>query len=243
MAQGRSHHYVYDSNVYKQSFIRAFEKFYGAPEEWTIIALLPSYEEQGNSSLIYMVDHLIKTSRSELSGFYRDHETISGLLSRLNHQGRQVILFGVSYALLDLVEFAQFNLPDLVVMETGGMKGRRKEMTKEELHYNLKKGFGVSGIHSEYGMTELLSQGYSTGDEWFDFPLWIRPVLRSTNDPLALLQEGHKTGGVNMIDLANIYSCSFIATQDLGRMEDGRLKIMGRFDHSDTRGCNLLVDH
>lgn len=240
-ATGRSHHYVHDIKLYERSFLTTFKQFYGSPEEWTIIALLPSYQEQGNSSLIYMVDKLIELSQNENSGYYLNSEDTSGVLKSLPDQGSKTLLFGVSYALLDLIESQTFNLPNLSVMETGGMKGRRKELTKTELHDLLKEGFSVVGIHSEYGMTELLSQGYSKEDEWFDFPKWMKPSLRKTNDPLSSIEQDGKTGGVNIIDLANVYSCSFIATQDLGRMENGRLKIMGRFDHSDTRGCNLLV--
>lgn len=240
-ATGRSQHYVYDTELYERSFTTTFKQFYGAPEDWTILALLPSYQEQGNSSLIYMVDKLIQLSTDEKSGYYQNVEAASEVLSQLPNQGKNVLLIGVSYALLDLVESSHFDLPNLVVMETGGMKGRRKELTKTELHNILKLGFNVSSIHSEYGMTELLSQGYSKGDEWFELPKWMKVSLRITNDPLSLVENDSKTGGVNIIDLANVFSCAFIATQDLGRIENGRLKIMGRFDHSDTRGCNLLV--
>lgn len=240
-ATGRSHHYVQDLNLYESSFLNTFQQFYGDPKEWIILALLPSYQEQGNSSLIYMVDKLIQLSESATSGYYQDLKITSDTLSDLEHSGKKVLLIGVSYALLDLLEHQRFDLPALTVMETGGMKGRRKELTKKALHELLKEGFGVNNIHSEYGMTELLSQGYSKGNEWFEFPNWMRPSLRKTNDPLSAVSGEGKTGGVNIIDLANIYSCAFIATQDLGRMENGRLKIMGRFDHSDTRGCNLLV--
>lgn len=238
---GRSHHYVRDIQLYEKSFLSTFERYYGRAEDWTIIALLPSYQEQGNSSLIYMVDKLIQLSRNEKSGYYQDLLEIEKTLNQLPDQGKNVLLIGVSYALIDLVEFRHFDLPDLTVMETGGMKGKRKELTKSELHDLLKKGFNVPGIHSEYGMTELLSQGYSKGDEWFEFPKWMKILPRVTNDPLSLVEQEGKTGGVNVIDLANVFSCAFIATQDLGRVENGKLKIMGRFDHSDTRGCNLLI--
>lgn len=240
-AAGRSHHYVEDIHLYERSFLATFEEFYGDPKDWNIIALLPSYQEQGNSSLIYMVKSLIEKSETPNSGFYNDLNEVVQILNATNKEGVQTILIGVTYALLDLLEKSQFDLPNLVVMETGGMKGRRKELTKTELHEILKKGFNVSGIHSEYGMTELLSQGYSTGDESFDFPKWMKPLLRNVTDPLLIDDSMSKTGGVNIIDLANVYSCAFIATQDLGRFENGRLKLMGRFDHSDTRGCNLLV--
>ncbi len=240
-ATGRSHHYVHDISLYEKSFLTTFQQFYGPPESWTILALLPSYQEQGDSSLIYMVDRLIQLSKNPLSGYYLNTKDAENVLNKLPKKGENTLLFGVSYALLDLIESSQFDLPSLVVMETGGMKGRRKELTKTALHEKLKAGFSVNGIHSEYGMTELLSQGYSKGDEWFDFPNWMKPSLRNINDPLSLIDQDGKTGGVNIIDLANVFSCAFIATQDLGRMEEGRLKIMGRFDHSDTRGCNLLV--
>lgn len=240
-ATGRSQHYVHDLDLYETSFLTTFRQFYGNPETWKIIALLPSYQEQGNSSLIYMVDTLIQLSGDEESGYYGNAQDAAQVLSRIPDNGKDVMLIGVSYALLDLIELESFELSQLIVMETGGMKGRRKELTKTELHDLLKKGFGAENIHSEYGMTELLSQGYSMGDEWFEFPKWMKPSLRKTNDPLSLIDQEGKTGGVNIIDLANVYSCAFIATQDLGRMENGKLKIMGRFDHSDTRGCNLLV--
>ncbi|MCB9188623.1 MAG: acyl transferase [Flavobacteriales bacterium] len=240
-ATGRSHHYVHNVQIYEKSFLTTFERFYGKPEDWTIIALLPSYQEQGNSSLIYMVDRLIQLSKDEKSGYYQNVELVEKTLRQLPNGGKKVLLIGVSYALLDLLGSHKFNLPNLVVMETGGMKGRRKELTKTELHEILKSGFKVSGIHSEYGMTELLSQGYSKGDEWFELPKWMKIAIRAANDPLSLVESEEKTGGVNVIDLANVYSCAFIATQDLGRYENGKLKIMGRFDHSDTRGCNLLV--
>lgn len=238
---GRSHHYVKDLSLYERSFLSTFKQFYGDPSALTIIALLPSYQEQGNSSLIYMVDKLIQLSKKEQSGYYQDSETTAQTLRAFPDKGKNALLIGVSYALLDLIEAHQFDLPNLILMETGGMKGKRKELTKTELHDTLKKGFGVNNVHSEYGMTELLSQGYSSGDEWFRFPNWMRPSLRHTNDPLSTFENQDKTGGVNIIDLANVFSCAFIATQDLGRIENGKLKIMGRFDHSDTRGCNLLV--
>lgn len=240
-ASVRSRHYVKDLNLYERSFLGTFKQFYGDPRALTIIALLPSYQEQGNSSLIYMVDKLIQLSEKKESGYYLDSAATVKVLNSIPNQGKNVLLIGVSYALLDLIESHQFDLPNLIVMETGGMKGRRKELTKTELHDILKRGFGVNNIHSEYGMTELLSQGYSSGDEWFLFPNWMRPSLRHTNDPLSPVKSQEKTGGVNIIDLANVFSCAFIATQDLGRIENGKLKIMGRFDHSDTRGCNLLV--
>lgn len=241
-ATGRSQHFVYDLHLYEQSFSICFEQFYGKIEDIIIIALLPSYQEQGDSSLVYMVENLISKSNDDRSGFYLNDSNIISLLETLEKEQKKCLLIGVSYALLDLIENHQFQLSHTKIMETGGMKGRRKEMTKPELHEVLCKGFGVIEIHSEYGMTELLSQGYSQGGEWFSFPNWMQYKLRPVNDPLTLMEKSDKTGGVNIIDLANLYSCSFIATQDLGRMHENQLKIMGRFDHSDTRGCNLLVD-
>jgi len=239
---GRSQHFVTDLKLYEKSFSLCFEQFYGKPEDITIVALLPSYQEQGYSSLVYMVENLISKSNDKRSGFYLNDKNIVSLLETLNRENKKCLLIGVTYALLDLIESHSFQFQNTIVMETGGMKGRREEMTKTELHERLIAGFGVSEIHSEYGMTELLSQGYSLGGEWFSFPKWMKCFLRPVNDPLSIMDKSEKTGGVNIIDLANIYSCSFIATQDLGRIQNNQLKIMGRFDHSDTRGCNLLVD-
>lgn len=237
-----SRHMITDLSLYEQSFTRGFEYFYGSPEEYTILALLPSYLERGGSSLVYMADSLIKMSRSEASGFFLNelHELVE-TLEDLDGSERKVLLLGVSYALLDLVDLKHFKLKNTIVMETGGMKGRRKEMVREELHDVLKKGFGVDHIHSEYGMTELLSQAYSKGDGIFNSPPWMRVMVRDTEDPFQYLEKG-RTGGVNIIDLANLNSCSFIATQDLGRIHgDGSFEIVGRFDHSDIRGCNLMA--
>lgn len=237
----RSEHHVVSLNVYEKSFVKGFEVFYGDPKDWVIMAVLPSYQEQGDSSLIYMVDRLIQLSGNTESGYYyADKNELQSTLTNLINKKNKVLLIGVSYALLDLVEEG-LKLPDndIVVMETGGMKGRRKELTRAELHQELKKGFGVKAIHSEYGMTELLSQAYSKGDGIFHTPTWMKVVLRDVNDPLSFLEKGR--GGINIIDLANVYSCSFISTQDLGEVyEDGSFKVSGRYDHSDTRGCNLL---
>jgi phenylacetate-coenzyme A ligase PaaK-like adenylate-forming protein len=241
-ATGRSKHIVKDISIYEKSFIKCFESFYGPTEDIVVLALLPSYLEQGESSLIYMVKSLIDKSEDARSGFYLKNEEIINVLAAVENSGKKALLIGVTYALLDLLDIQKFQLKHTIIMETGGMKGRRKEMTKSELHAVLCEGFGVSNIHSEYGMTELLSQGYSLGDEWFDFPNWMQVNLRPVNDPLGKVENHDKTGGINVIDLANIYSCSFIATQDLGRINEGKLKIMGRFDHSDTRGCNLLIE-
>ncbi len=238
---GRSFHYVRDVSWYKTSFLNCFHLFYGAIEEITLLALLPSYQEQGDSSLVYMIAQLIEKSNNELSGFYLDNAKIIEVLKTLNKKRKKTILIGVSYALLDLIAKFKFDFPDLIVMETGGMKGRRKELTKEELHRELAQGFGVEKIHSEYGMTELLSQAYSNGDGIYRTPPWMKILTRSISDPFEISEKNNKTGGINIIDLANLHSCAFIATQDLGRISRSGFQIMGRFDHSDTRGCNLLV--
>lgn len=236
----RSKHPVADVSLYERSFLPTYEHFVGPLNEQIVFALLPNYVEQGNSSLIYMVEKLIAASKNELSGFYlTDFSALEQAISLGKKAGKKCVLFGVSYALLD---FAELN-PDLqgvTIIETGGMKGRRQEMTKEELHAALCNGFNVSSIASEYGMCELLSQAYSDEEGCFSLPPWMRFSLREVNDPFANVASG-KTGGVNIIDLANIYSCAFIETQDLGRSSDGKLKLMGRFDQSDLRGCNLLV--
>jgi phenylacetate-coenzyme A ligase PaaK-like adenylate-forming protein len=239
----RSKHYVSDLSLYKKSFRKSFELFYGAITDYTILALLPSYQERDGSSLIYMVDDLIKQSKNAHSGYYlNDLKGLTKELIALDKKGKKVLLIGVSYALLDLIAKSQFQLKNTIVLETGGMKGRRKEMVKPELHKILKKGFGLATIHSEYGMTELLSQAYSQGEGLFKTPPWMKILIRDTEDPLSLLNNG-KTGGINVIDLANINSCAFIATQDLGKTyADGSFEILGRFDNSDIRGCNLLVD-
>ena len=236
-----SKHYVTDLRLYEESFLKAFEQFYGNPAEYVFLALLPSYLERTGSSLIYMVNSLIEHSADENSGFYLDNlEELSEKLEELDKGSKKVFLIGVSFALLDLVEKKQFDLKNTIVMETGGMKGRRKEMIREELHHELKNGFGVQTIHSEYGMTELLSQAYSKGHGIFECPAWMRILIRDTEDAFSLLEDG-KTGGINVIDLANINSCSFIATQDLGRIKNDQVEILGRFDNSDIRGCNLLL--
>ena len=237
-----SKHYVNDITIYEKSYKTAFEYFYGSISDYCVLALLPSYLEREGSSLIYMVDDLIKESRHADSGFYlKNTSQLTDKLIALDSDGTKILLIGVSFALLDLVEKHQFQLKNTIVMETGGMKGRRKEMVREELHDILKKGFGVSGIHSEYGMTELLSQAYSHGNGLFRTPSWMKILTRDTEDPLTLQDIG-KTGGINIIDLANINSCAFIATQDLGKVYDnGNFEVLGRFDNSDIRGCNLMV--
>jgi phenylacetate-coenzyme A ligase PaaK-like adenylate-forming protein len=236
-----SRHHVADLALYQRSFHTAFTHFCGEPQEFTILALLPSYLEQGGSSLVYMVDQLITESKSPHSGFYlNNRDALVKKLRFLESEDKKVLLLGVSYALLDLIENETFQLKNTLIMETGGMKGRRKELIKDELHQHLKQGFGVTSIHSEYGMTELLSQAYSRGNGIFKCPPWMRVCTRDPEDPLTLFTG--KTGGLNVIDLANLYSCSFIATQDLAKIHpDQSFEILGRFDTSDIRGCNLMV--
>ncbi len=235
-------HFITDIKLYKESYRNAFQHFYGNIEEYVVLALLPNYLERKGSSLVFMVDDLIEKSKNLESGFYLNNlDELAKKLIRLNERGKKVLLIGVSFALLDLIENYQFQLKNTIVMETGGMKGRRKEMIRTELHTKLKEGFGVSKIHSEYGMTELLSQAYSKGDGVFNGPPWMKILTRDTEDPLQILQQG-KAGGINVIDLANYNSCSFIATQDLGTVfSDGTFEVIGRFDNSDIRGCNLMV--
>ena len=237
-----SKHLVTDVSLYEQSSRLAFSEFYGNIEDYAVLALLPSYLERSGSSLIYMVKDLIELSNNEHSGFYlHNYDELIAKLIELDSSGQNVILIGVTYALLDLIEKQNFQLKNVIIMETGGMKGRRKEMIREELHDILCKGFGVSSIHSEYGMTELLAQAYSLGEGIFECPSWMQILVRDTEDALSYVREG-KTGGINVIDLANINSCSFIATQDLGKKyANGSFEILGRFDHSDIRGCNLMV--
>lgn len=237
-----SKHYITDESLYRESFRSTFKQYYGDPKDLTILALLPSYLERTGSSLVYMVDNLIGASENLNSGFYLDQlDTLAKKLQALDQQNKKVLLIGVSYALLDLIETHNFQLKNTIVMETGGMKGKRKEMIKEELHAVLKRGFGVSTIHSEYGMTEMLSQAYSKGNGLFTCPSWLKILTRDPEDALTLVQG--KTGGINVIDLANLNSCSFIATQDLGKAHpNGSFEILGRFDTSDIRGCNLMVD-
>lgn len=237
-----SRHLVADLSWYENSFDHCFRNFYGDPADWVILALLPAYLEREGSSLIYMAEKLIEQSRAEQSGFYLyDFAKLAQVLQQTGEQGKKVLLLGVSFALLDFAEQYQLDLSHVTIMETGGMKGRRKEMVREELHAELRKAFGKEHIHSEYGMTELLSQAYSQEQGIFNTPPWMRILTRPTDDPLGIL-DNEKTGGINIIDLANINSCSFIATQDLGRVyEDHSFEILGRFDNSDVRGCNLLV--
>ncbi|MGB4775184.1 MAG: acyl transferase, partial [Daejeonella sp.] len=209
---------------------------------YTVLALLPSYSEREGSSLIYMVDAFISKSGNEKSAYFLyNHQELFDTLQDLKKSKTPTLLIGVTYALLDFLENYSLQFAELIVMETGGMKGKRREMLKEELHQILSDGFGVKNIHSEYGMTELLSQAYSKGEGIFNCPPWMQISIRDTNDPLDILNPG-QTGGINVIDLANINSCSFIATQDLGRVyTNGSFEVLGRFDHSDIRGCNLLL--
>ncbi len=237
-----SKHFVTDIKLYKESYRKGFHHFYGNIEAYTVLALLPNYLERKGSSLVYMVEDFIARSKHVESGFYLDNvEELTKMLIKLDKSGQKTLLIGVSFALLDLIEKQQFNLKNTIVMETGGMKGRRKELVREELHAILQEGFGVNEIHSEYGMTELLSQGYSQGKGIFKTPPWMRVLTRDTEDALSIQSPG-KNGGMNVIDLANYNSCSFIATQDLGKVhKDGTFEIIGRFDSSDIRGCNLMV--
>lgn len=237
-----SKHLVTDVSIYEESYRKGFSQFYGNIEDYTILALLPSYLEREGSSLIYMVNDLIKLTNNPNSGFYlNQYEELTKTLIDLDQSGQNAILIGVTYALLDLIERQKFQLKNTIIMETGGMKGKRKEMIREELHEILCNGFGVSTIHSEYGMTELLSQAYSLGNGVFECPPWMQILIRETEDALNYVANG-KTGGINVIDLANINSCSFIATQDLGKKNpNNSFEVLGRFDNSDIRGCNLMV--
>lgn len=238
-----SRHLVKDTDVYKESFTKAFELFYGPATDYCIIGLLPSYLERQNSSLVYMVNELIAQSNHPYSGFYLDEwDRLATLLKDLEEKKQKTLLIGVTFALLDFAEKYQMPLKHIIIMETGGMKGRRQEMIREEVHVVLKKAFHLPTIHSEYGMTELLSQAYSTGDGIYQCPPWMRIILRDEEDPLTIKpQRPAATGAINVIDLANIYSCSFIATDDAGRLlPDGKFEVLGRMDNSDMRGCSLL---
>jgi len=237
-----SKHMITDVSIYKESYLKGFTQFYGNIEEYAVLALLPNYLERNGSSLVFMVDDLIAKSKNLESGFYLNNlEELAKKLIELDKIGQKTLLIGVSFALLDLIEQQQFNLKNSIIMETGGMKGRRKELVREELHSILQNGFGVPRIHSEYGMTELLSQGYSNGKGIFKTPPWMKILTRDTEDALTIVSTG-KNGGINVIDLANYNSCSFIATQDLGKVHDNKtFEIIGRFDNSDIRGCNLMM--
>jgi phenylacetate-coenzyme A ligase PaaK-like adenylate-forming protein len=247
--QETSKHYVTDLDIYEQSFRIGFSKFYGHIENYALLALLPSYLERENSSLVYMAEHLIKDSQHEDSGFYlNNHAELIDKLKKLNDEDQSVLLIGVSYALLDLIDYAKAqNIAleklgqNIIIMETGGMKGRRQELVKEQLHAVLKAGFGTNAIHSEYGMTELLSQAYSFNDGLFECPPWMHVLIRDNTSPLSYLPNG-RPGGINIIDLANVNSCAFIATEDLGKkVNNDQFQVLGRFTEADIRGCNLLV--
>ena len=237
-----SQHFVTDISIYENSYNIAFTQFYGNIQEYCVLALLPSYIEREGSSLIYMVNDLIAKSNHKDSGFYLNNlEQLANKIIELENESQNVLLIGVTYALLDLIEYKKFNLKNTIIMDTGGMKGKRKEIIREELHQTLCEGFGVNTIHSEYGMTELLSQAYSLGNGIFECPLWMDVLIRDTEDAFQYVENG-KTGGINIIDLANINSCSFIATQDLGKKHQNMtFEVLGRFDNSDIRGCNLMV--
>jgi hypothetical protein len=240
--RGQSVHRVRYLKDYESSFAKSFQEVYGNPQDFLWLCLLPSYLEREGSSLIYMANFFIENSTFKQSGFFlNEYKKLLDLLVDVQNSKTPTILLGVTFGLLGFVEKCSLDIPDLIVMETGGMKGRREEMTREEVHSVLKKGFGVKQIHSEYGMTELLSQAYSQGEGLFNCPPWMRVLTRDTTDPKKILNTD-KTGGINIIDLANYHTCSFIATQDLGKVyPDGSFEILGRFDHSDVRGCNLLA--
>lgn len=240
-----SKHHIANPEIYQESIVRSFEKFIGKAEDFVFLGLLPNYLERQNSSLVYMVDFLMKKSnRTENGYFLYNHRELLELLNQI--QDKKIILFGVSFALLDFLDSLVESGSDLkknenlIVIETGGMKGRKEEMTKDELLKILQNGFGTEKIYSEYSMTELLSQAYSLGRNEYDCPPWMRVLIRNTEDPFSYVEAG-KTGAINIIDLANIHSCSFIATQDLGKITNGKFQVLGRIDHSDIRGCSLLI--
>ena len=244
-----SRHFIYDRQIYEESFTKCFEQLYGPVKDWCVIGLLPSYLERQGSSLVYMVHDMIGKSGHRESGFYLDEfETLKKLLVTLEERKHKTLLIGVTFALLDFAGQYPMPLKSTIVMETGGMKGRRKEMTREEVHALLKKAFRLPGVHSEYGMTELLSQAYSKRNGKFEHPPWMKVLVRDEDDPLSIKRaDGKKnrkgmSGVLNVIDLANIWSCSFIATDDVGKVfEDGTFEVQGRMDNSDIRGCNLLI--
>lgn len=238
----KSKHHVVNLKIYEKSFQASFEYFYGKIKEWTMVALLPNYLEQKNASLVYMVENLIVKTQKKESGFYLyDLEKLAENLKILEQKKRKTLLIGVSFALLDLAEKFPMQLKNTIIMETGGMKGRKKELIRNVLHQKIKKGLGVSEVHSEYGMTELLSQAYSQKNGLFKTPPWMKILIRDLTDPFKIIGK-NKIGGINIIDLANIHSCAFIATEDLGRKkEKDFFEILGRFDDSQIRGCNLLL--
>jgi phenylacetate-coenzyme A ligase PaaK-like adenylate-forming protein len=240
-----SKHFVKDLSIYENSFEHAFKQFYGNVEDYSILGLLPSYLERGNSSLVYMVDKLIRTSMHKSSGFFlHNHEQLAKIIQENESNQQRTLLIGVSYALLDFAEAFPMKLEHTIVMETGGMKGRKKEISKKEMHDILKTRFELKQIHSEYGMTELLTQAYSKADGIFETPAWMKIMLREEDNPLKTLENEASavSGGINIIDLANLYSCSFIATEDMGRLHpNGSFEIHGRLENSDIRGCGLMV--
>ncbi|MEG2848624.1 MAG: acyltransferase [Bacteroidales bacterium] len=241
-----SKHYVIEKNLYEQSFVNGFRFFYGDPQEYTILALLPSYLEREGSSLVYMAKTLIEMSKKAYSGFYLyNHAELFDVLSLLKKRGEKTILLGVSFALLNFIANYNINFPNLIVIETGGMKGRGKELTRDVLHANLAKGFGVKNIHSEYGMAELLSQAYLKEDGIFNTPPWMKIMIRNLYNPFEYYigEDISPIGGINIIDLANINSCSFIETQDMGKVfANGSFTIEGRIKDSELRGCNMLLE-
>ncbi len=239
----QSRHMVKNLALYDESLERAFKIFYGAPSQYAVMGLLPSYLEREGSSLVYMVKKLTELSGNDCGGFFlNDYDALTEAVGKARLAGFRVMLIGVSFALLDLAEKNPCDLSDAIIMETGGMKGRRKEMIREEMHGILKNAFNVSAVHSEYGMTELLSQAYSKGDGLFSTPPWMKVLIRDSHDPSSHTIEAGASGGISVIDLANLWSCSFIATSDIGRMnEGGAFEVLGRFDNSDIRGCNLMV--
>lgn len=243
----RSTHWIADEKIYQNSIYKSFTRFIGAPEEYVFLGLLPSYLERKNASLIYMVDYLMQTSKQAENGYFLyNHEELLALVQQLEKQSKKYILFGVSFALLDFLDtlkslkIKNFALKNGIVIETGGMKGRKEEITKDELLLELQEGFGSEKIYSEYSMTELLSQAYSQGNNEYEVPDWMRILIRNLEDPFSYMPHG-RTGAINIIDLANRHSCAFIATQDLGKIENGKFQVLGRIDHSDIRGCSLLV--
>lgn len=239
----QSRHIVRELSIYDRSLEDGFRHFYGDPSGYAIMGLLPSYLEREGSSLIYMVDRLIRLSGNSIGGFFLDnHDELFRAIERARTAGLKVLLIGVTFALLDLADRHPCDLSDVIIMETGGMKGRRREMIREEVHEILIRALGVSAVHSEYGMTELLSQAYSHGGGLFRTPPWMKVLIRDSHDPMAHSDDEGAAGGISVIDLANLWSCSFIATSDLGRMHPGSLfEVQGRFDEADIRGCNLLV--
>ncbi len=245
--QTRSKHFIADFNWYEQSIERSFAQFIGKPEDFIFLGLLPNYSENQNSSLIYMVDYLMKKSGKPENGYFLyNHQELFNLIQELQNEDKKIILFGVSFALLDYLDFCKTQqllhskTQQLTIIETGGMKGRKEEMMKDELLKIFREGFNTDKIYSEYSMTELLSQAYSLGENLYETPNWMRILIRNTEDPFSYVEDG-KTGAINIIDLANIHSCSFIATQDLGKIGEGKFQVLGRIDHSDIRGCSLLV--